>query len=107
MRPAVKHTSRLLVLLLVVLAVVSCGDSGSERSEPSEAIYSVTLSDGGDSKIAVIKVIREVTGLGLRDAKEMVDSSPSIIQAGLSLDAAKAVAEKLATAGAKVELKRQ
>lgn len=98
---------RITLRLLTLLAVVACGASGCDHSEPQEAAYSVVLTDGGGSKIAVIKTIREVTGLGLRDAKAMVDSSPSVIQSGLSPDAAKAVAERLAGAGAKVIIKRR
>jgi len=99
--------NRVTLLFLTLLAVVACGASGCDHSETPKATYSVVLTDGGGSKIAVIKAIREVTGLGLRDAKDMVDSSPCVIQSGLSHDAAKAVVERLAGAGAEVIVKRR
>ncbi len=65
----------------------------------------VMLTNVGASKVAVIKVVRELTGLGLIDAKKLVDSAPVAIKEKINEDAAKEIAEKLTTAGATVELK--
>jgi len=93
-------------LLLALLALVACSDSGSDRPQPSEAVYSLVMTETGSRKIAVIKAIREVTGLGLRDAKNLADLPPCVVLSGLGHDEATAAAEKLTSAGAKVELKR-
>ena len=71
-----------------------------EKSE-----FDVVLTDAGSSKIGVIKVVREITGLGLTEAKAMVEAAPKAIKEGVSKDDAKAMKEKLEAAGAKVELK--
>ncbi|MCK5732271.1 MAG: 50S ribosomal protein L7/L12 [Tenericutes bacterium] len=65
----------------------------------------VMLKEVGPSKVKVIKVIREVTGLGLIDAKKLVDSAPVVVKEKISEDAGKELQEKLQTAGATVELK--
>ncbi len=65
----------------------------------------VMLTNVGPSKVAVIKVVRTLTGLGLIDAKKLVDSAPVAIKEKIAEDAAKEIAEKLTTAGATVELK--
>ncbi len=63
------------------------------------------LTDAGSSKIGVIKVVREVTRLGLTEAKALVEAAPKAVKEGASKDDAKAIKEKLEAAGAKVELK--
>ena len=63
------------------------------------------LTEAGANKIAVIKVVRELTGLGLKEAKELVDGAPKAVKEGASKDDAEAVKAKLEEAGAKVELK--
>ena len=67
--------------------------------------FDVILTDAGAGKINVIKVVREITGLGLKEAKELVDNAPKAIKTGVSKDEADAVKAKLEEAGAKVELK--
>jgi len=67
--------------------------------------FTVVLKNGGASKINVIKVVREVTGLGLKDAKDMVDGAPKEVKAGVSKAEAEDIAKKLKEAGAEVELK--
>jgi large subunit ribosomal protein L7/L12 len=59
----------------------------------------------GDNKVAVIKVVREVTGLGLKEAKDMVEGAPSTVKEGAGKDEAEGIKKKLEEAGAKVELK--
>ena len=65
----------------------------------------VTLTEVGGTKVAVIKAVREITGLGLVDAKGLVDKAPSVIKEKVSADEAKEIKEKLEAAGATVEVK--
>lgn len=67
--------------------------------------FTVVLKNGGASKINVIKVVREVTGLGLKDAKDMVDGAPKEVKAGVPKAEAEDIAKKLKEAGAEVEIK--
>ncbi len=72
-------------------------------TEPTE--FTVILKSGGANKIGVIKVVREITGLGLKDAKDMVDGAPKELKANASKTDAEDIAKKLKEAGAEVELK--
>ena len=87
------------------VAVVAAGaaDAGAAAAEKTE--FDVELTAAGDSKINVIKAVREVTGLGLKEAKELVDGAPKMVKTGVSKDDAEAIKAKLEEAGAKVELK--
>jgi large subunit ribosomal protein L7/L12 len=67
--------------------------------------FTVVLKNGGGNKIQVIKVVREVTGLGLKDAKDMVEGAPKDVKAGIPKAEAEDIAKKLKEAGAEVELK--
>lgn len=67
--------------------------------------FNVVMTSFGDNKVNVIKVVRELTGLGLKEAKDMVEGVPSTVKEGVSKDEAEAVKKKLEEAGAKVELK--
>ena len=80
------------------------GDDGSEAAEEKDE-FNVVLVDFGGNKIAVIKEVRAITGLGLKEAKELVESAPKPIKEGVSKDEAEEVKKKLEEAGAKVELK--
>ena len=73
--------------------------------EEEQTEFTVVLKEFGANKIAVIKVVREITGLGLGDAKALVEGAPSTIKEGISKDAAKEIETKLKDAGATVELK--
>lgn len=75
-------------------------DAGSEQS-----LFAVELTDGGAQKIAVIKVVKEVLGLGLKEAKDLVDGAPSMVKEGLKKEEAEELKKKLEEAGAKVTLK--
>jgi len=75
-------------------------ESAEEKSE-----FDVILAEAGASKVGVIKVVREVTGLGLKDAKDLVDGAPKPIKEGVSKDEAEEIKTKLEAAGAKVEVK--
>ena len=78
-------------------------EGGAAAAEQTE--FDVVLEGFGDNKIAVIKVVREITGLGLKEAKELVDNPPKPIKEGVSKEEAEELKKKLAEAGADVELK--
>ena len=79
------------------------GDAGGATEEKTE--FDVVLTDFGGNKIAVIKEVRGITGLGLKEAKELVESLPKPVKEGASKSDAEEVVKKLETAGAKAELK--
>ncbi len=76
------------------------GGAAEEKSE-----FDIELTSAGDKKIAVIKVVREVTGLGLKEAKDMVDGAPKVIKEGVKKEEAEEIKTKIEEAGGKVELK--
>ena len=76
------------------------GDSGEEKSE-----FNVILKEAGGSKLQVVKTVKELTGLGLKDAKELVDGAPKTIKEAVSKDEAEGFKKSLEEAGAEVELK--
>ncbi|WLV24797.1 50S ribosomal protein L7/L12 [Aciduricibacillus chroicocephali] len=84
----------------VAVAGAAGGDAGAEKTE-----FDVVLSDAGASKIKVVKAVREITGLGLKDAKDLVDNAPKAIKEGVSKEEAEEVKSKLEEAGASVEVK--
>ena len=85
------------------VAVAAAPAAGAAAEEKSE--FDVILQSAGDKKIAVIKVVREVTGLGLKDAKALVDGAPKAVKEGVAKADAEALKAKLEEAGASVELK--
>lgn len=87
----------------VAVAAPAAGGDAPAAAEKSE--FDVVLVDAGAGKINVIKVVRELTGLGLKEAKEVVDGAPKTVKEGVSKDDAEAMKAKLEEAGAKVELK--
>lgn len=74
-------------------------------AEEEKTEFDVVLADHGANKIGVIKVVREITGLGLKEAKELVDSAPKAIKEGVTKEEAEEIQKKVEEAGAKVELK--
>ena len=86
-----------------VMVAAAGADAGAAAAEKSE--FDVVLAEAGANKIGVIKVVREITGLGLKEAKEAVDGAPKTIKEGASKEDAEAIKAKLEEAGAKVELK--
>ena len=74
-------------------------------AEEAKTEFNVVMTAVGDQKIKVIKVVREITGLGLKEAKDLVDNAPKAIKEGVSKDEAEEIKKKLEEAGAKVELK--
>ena len=79
------------------------GGGGGAAEEKSE--FNVVLTDAGANKVSVIKAVREITGLGLKEAKDLVDGAPKAVKEGASKADAEAAKKKLEEAGAKVELK--
>ena len=86
-----------------VAMVAAAGDAGAAAAEKTE--FDVVLADAGAEKIKVIKVVREITGLGLKEAKEAVDGAPTTLKEGASKDDAEKIKAQLEEVGAKVELK--
>lgn len=84
----------------VAAAGAAGGDAAAEKTE-----FDVELTSAGDSKIKVVKAVKEATGLGLKEAKEIVDNAPKVVKEGLSKEDAEALKEKLEEVGASVELK--
>jgi|TARA_B100001063_G_C16732394_1_gene540064 large subunit ribosomal protein L7/L12 len=76
------------------------GDAAEEQTE-----FDVILKAAGSSKLAVVKLVKELTGSGLKEAKEMVDSAPAALKEGIAKDEAEALKAQLEAAGAEVELK--
>ena len=81
------------------------GGGGGEEAAEEKTEFDVILKAAGDKKIQVIKAVREATGLGLKEAKEMVDGAPKTIKEALPKEEADALAEKIKEAGGEVELK--
>ena len=81
-------------------AAGGAAEGGAEKSD-----FNIVLTDAGSNKIAVIKVVRDATGLGLKEAKELVDGAPKTIKEGVAKDEAEAMKAKFVEAGATVELK--
>lgn len=90
------------VAQVAVAGASSAGDAGSANEKSS---FDVILSDVGGNKINVIKAVREITGLGLKEAKDIVDAAPKEIQKGVDKAKAEEMKKKLEEQGAKVELK--
>ena len=88
---------------VAVAAPVAGGDAGGAAEAKTE--FDVVLVEFGGNKIAVIKEVRGITGLGLKEAKELVESAPKPVKEAVSKDEAEEVAKKLESAGAKVEVK--
>ena len=87
------------------VAVAAPAAGGAAAAEEEKTEFDVVLAEVGDSKMGVIKVVKEVTGLGLKEAKEIFDGAPKTIKEAVSKADAEAMKAKLEEAGAKVELK--
>jgi len=84
---------------------VAAGPAGGGDAAEAQTEFDVVLKAAGASKLAVVKLVKELTGLGLKEAKELVDSAPSNIKEGVSKDEAEGLKASLEEAGAEVELK--
>ena len=87
----------------VPVMVAAAGDAGAAAEEKTD--FTVVLANAGAEKIKVIKVVREATGLGLKEAKELVDGAPSTIKEGVDKAAAEEMKAKFEEVGATIELK--
>ena len=85
-------------------AAAAGGDAGGE-AEADDAPVDIHLSEVGDKKVDVIKAVRAITGLGLKDAKAMVETLPSTLKEGVSKDAAEEIKKKIEAVGGKIEIK--
>ncbi len=86
------------------VAVAAVGGAGAPAAE-AKTEFDVVLAAAGEKKIEVIKVVREITGLGLKEAKDLVEGAPKSLKAGVAKADADAIKKKLEEVGAKVELK--
>lgn len=87
------------------VAVAAAPAAGAAPAAEEKTEFDVVLKSAGANKVAVIKVVKEVTGLGLKEAKEVVDGAPKTVKTGVSKDDAEALKAKLTEAGAEVEVK--
>ena len=88
-----------------VAVAAPAGDAGAAAGAAAQTEFTVNLKSAGAQKIAVIKVVRELTGLGLKEAKELVDAAPKVVKEQISKEEAEALKKDLEEAGAKVTLK--
>ncbi len=86
-------------------AAVVISGGGEAAAEEAQTEFTVVLKEAGASKLAVVKMVKELTGLGLKEAKDIVDGAPSNIKEGVSKDEAEGLKKSLEEAGAVVELK--
>lgn len=87
------------------VAVAAGGGAGAAEAAEEKTEFDVILKAAGASKLAVVKLVKDLTGAGLKEAKDMVDSAPTPIKEGISKDEAEALKKQLEEAGAEVELK--
>jgi large subunit ribosomal protein L7/L12 len=90
-------------VMVAAAGAPAAGAAAAAAEEKTE--FAVHLTDAGDKKINVIKVVREVTSLGLKEAKDLVDGAPKVVKEGISKDEAAAIKKKFEDVGAKVEVK--
>jgi large subunit ribosomal protein L7/L12 len=86
-------------------APAAAGGGGGAAAAEEKTEFTVVLTDAGANKVSVIKAVREITGLGLKEAKDLVDGAPKPVKEGIAKADAEAAKKKLEEAGAKVELK--
>ncbi|MBG0845466.1 50S ribosomal protein L7/L12 [Ectopseudomonas chengduensis] len=86
-------------------AAVAAGPAAAAAAVEEQTEFNVVLVEAGEKKVNVIKAVRELTGLGLKEAKEKVDTAPQVVAEGVSKEAAEDAKKKLEEAGAKVEVK--
>jgi len=87
------------------VVVAAGGDGGGAAAAAEQTSFDVILVSGGASKLTVVKIVKELTGLGLKEAKDLVDSAPKAVKEGVSKAEADELAAKLKEAGAEVEVK--
>jgi len=90
---------------VAVAAAPAAGSAAAAAPEAEQTEFQVLLTSPGDAKIGVIKVVREITGLGLKEAKDLVDQAPKPVKQGVNREEAESVLKKLKDAGAGAEIK--
>jgi large subunit ribosomal protein L7/L12 len=103
LKEAFKETFKVEAAAPVMMAGGGAAAAAPEAEE--QTAFTVVLKSAGTNKIAVIKVIREITSLGLKEAKDLVDGAPKNVKEGASMDEANEIKKKLVEAGAEVEVK--
>ena len=91
--------------MMMPMAGMPAAGGAAAPAEEEKTEFDVVLADHGANKISVLKVVREITGLGLKEAKDMVDGAPKTVKEGVAKEEAEEMKKKLEEAGAKVELK--
>lgn len=86
-------------------AVASAGPAAGAGAEEEKSSFDVHITDAGAQKIAVIKIVKEFSGLGLKEAKDLVDGAPGVLKEGVAKEEAEEIKKKIEEAGGKVELK--
>ena len=94
-----------VTIAAVAAGPVGGGAAGGAAAAEEQTEFSVVLKAAGGKKIQVIKVVREITGLGLKEAKDLVDGAPQVVKAGATKDEAAAIKAKLEEQGAEAEIK--
>jgi large subunit ribosomal protein L7/L12 len=102
---AFKSKFNVTIAAPVAAAAAGAGAGAAAPVAEEQTEFTVNLKDAGAKKIQVIKVVREITGLGLKEAKDLVDGAPQAVKAGVSKDEANAIKAKLEEQGAVVEVK--
>jgi large subunit ribosomal protein L7/L12 len=85
--------------------MVAGGAAGAGDDAPVQTAFDVILKSGGQAKLAVVKLVKDLSGLGLKESKELVDQAPKPVKTGVSKDEAESIANQLREAGAEVEIK--
>ena len=102
---AVSEMSVMQVVELISAMEEKFGVSAAAAAAEEQTEFDIVLTEAGDKKVNVIKAVRELTGLGLKEAKAVVDGAPGVVKEGVSKEEAEAAKKALEEAGAKVELK--
>ena len=102
---ALEETFGVTAAAPVAAAAPAAADGGGAAAEEEQTEFTVSLDAAGDKKIQVIKVVRSLTGLGLKEAKELVDNAPSVVKEGVTKEEAEQVKAQLEEAGGLVSVK--
>lgn len=101
----VKHLEEKFGVSAAAVAVVGAGAGAAAGAAEEKSSFDVELTDGGATKIAVIKIVKEALGLGLKEAKDLVDGAPAMLKTGMKKEDAEALKKSVEEAGGKVTFK--
>ena len=102
---SVKEVNELAQILKEAVAVAAAPGAAGAAAAEEKSSFDVVLKSAGASKLAIVKLVKELTGLGLKEAKDMVDGAPSVLKEGVAKADAEGLKKQLEEAGAEVELK--